>query len=199
MTTRIEALERLGRLRADIRASFFKRSSPGSTGKHSDASKFINESRTYDGKCVVCGTKKNVTKAHLIVNSLKLDYSCWNEPMYSTNFERLSPRNFLPLCGTLGEEGTCHHLFDSYQLAILFRPFDGTYHSHCFLADRLDLNKQIIIDDRAPPYRRALAWRTRECVNESSVKLTFDQQVEFLEGCNFMEDAASVAGDSSWR
>ena len=63
----------------------------------------------FDNKCAVCETASNISVAHI----LKREEDCkklkipWD---YS---------NFLVLCGTDGEQGTCHHLFDNFQMSFV--------------------------------------------------------------------------------
>jgi hypothetical protein len=153
-------------INSDERLSYF---SPmvRSAGKHSKASAQIRESAVFGGCCAFCGTTNNITIAHIVAGSNDIDYSAFNKG-YETPLDVKSARNFLPLCGTLGLQGTCHDEFDRYRITLLYNPFDDVYTIFC-----LDLNnspkaglhnQNIVVDPNFPPYRRLLAWRTRKCI-----------------------------------
>ena len=73
-------------------------------GKHSDEtpSSVKNDNRDRFGKCCVCNKTDHITMAHILpfrntCKKLGVDFDV---------------TNFIPLCGTLGQRGTCHDMFD---------------------------------------------------------------------------------------
>jgi hypothetical protein len=184
-------------INSDERLSYF---SPmvRSAGKHSKASAQIRESAVFGGCCAFCGTTNNITIAHIVAGSNDIDYSAFNKG-YETPLDVKSARNFLPLCGTLGLQGTCHDEFDRYRITLLYNPFDEVYTIFC-----LDLNnspkaglhnQNIVVDPNFPPYRRLLAWRTRKCILEYGSKME-DGGTEPFERAKISDVSISVASES---
>ena len=204
MESEVIALHGLNAAASDRRASFFKRHTAGSSGKYTAAKNFIAASAHYttEGvtKCLICGKTDKMSTAHLMASTKELDYTCWNRPYYASDFDRQSPRNYIPLCGSLFIPGSCHYLFDTYQLTILYNPINSKYQAHSFNNKFSNLNRELDIDPNALPYRRVLAWRTRECLTENVGRMTVEERKEFIDRCDFAEDAASVgSADSSWK
>lgn len=178
----------------DPRLAFFSRV-VRSTGKHSAASRQIRASTVYGNKCAFCGATSSVTTAHIVPSSSDLDYSLFSTG-YVSNLNPKSPRNFLPLCGTLGSYGTCHDEFDKFRLTLLYRPFESVYTIFCLdimNSPKSSLHmKDIVVDPAFPPYRRLLAVRTRKCLLEYGSTLP-DRGADLLRLANFSERSKSVA------
>lgn len=115
---------------------------------------------------------------------------------YVDDFNPKSPRNFIPLCGTHGEAGTCHNEFDNYQITLLYNPLKLKYVTYCFnpLFKTHLHGKEIEISGMYPPYRRLLAWRSKYCVRKNQHFLNEDLRQEFVSACNFSETSKSVDG-----
>jgi hypothetical protein len=172
---RILALERdLAKLRVDVACSndprlfFFSGVVKSRRGQHSAASVFHkNEYK----KCVFCGSKKNLTLAHLITeiqttdeSAKDISFDVYGPPTYKDRLDTKSSRNFLRLCGTKGMKGTCHDMFDNFRLSLMYNPFRGDY--QIFSVDsghRLHM-KRITLSEEAPPYRRLLCWRFKKAL-----------------------------------
>jgi len=58
-------------------------------------------------RCAVCGTTENLSVAHI----MKKIADC------ETLGCSFGASNFIVLCGSLGEAGTCHHYFDNFQMS----------------------------------------------------------------------------------
>ena len=117
----------------------------------------------YWTKCLCCGTKTNVVRAHLVVNSEKFKgvYPQFSKfGGYSTDFEGISERNHIPLCGTLGQLGTCHHSFDSAQMSLIYNPFSRLFKIY-WPKNKVHHQKVVTIPEAKKPYRRLLVWRAR--------------------------------------
>lgn len=98
-----------------------------------------------------------------------------------------SPRNFLPLCGTLGTSSgdvwSCHHLFDRHmflllptmnQLEFVVRPV------HPF-AEHLPGKAYF----RCPPYRRGLAARAKIALKMFSQNIPRERMGELVRAVDF--------------
>ena len=162
-----DVLKNEQQLRGDRRLHYFSHAVPGSSGKHSVANGLIDE--YYDNQCLLCGAT-GATKAHLVVGTSELTYEEFNPPHYNTPLDVKSVRNFIPLCGILGQKGTCHDAFDKYTVTMLC-DVSHTYYWYCldrnfthYAAVHLKPVHRLHPDHR--PYTRVLAWRTRKCYNE---------------------------------
>jgi hypothetical protein len=189
-------LEAIVNIARDDRLFYFSNAMPKSSGKHSNASSVIRKS--YGGKCLFCGSAK-ATLAHLVAGNSRVSYDDFNFPHYRDNLDVTSPRNFIPLCGTLGESETCHHQFDVYKMSLLFDPFLAQYRIFCLdsrFSKYTELNNKVVaVDPDHPPYRRLLAWRARKCVNEHSY-LMADRGEKLLEFAKFSDASRSVNNET---
>ena len=115
----------------DERLSFFSKAMPGSVGNHSEAPRIIDS--TYGRKCLFCDETKDITLAHIVAGNMDVKYSVFGKPTYKNNLEIKSARNFLPLCGNAGKEGTCscYNEFDKYLMTLLYQPFENVYRVYC--------------------------------------------------------------------
>jgi len=66
---------------------------------------------------------RKVTKAHLVVYNTRKHAEFFDKfgtaSGYSTDFDGNSERNHIPLCGTLGDKGSCHNAFDKFKMTFL--------------------------------------------------------------------------------
>lgn len=126
--------------------------------------------------------------------SKDLDYSPFSKG-YVAELDVKSPRNFIPLCGTLGSYGTCHDEFDKFRLTLLYRPFASTYTIYCLDMDESSKKslhlKDIVVDPNFPPYRRLLAWRTRKSLLEYGSEMS-DTGEGLFELAKFSDHSKSV-------
>ncbi len=196
LDARLVALEEKIAVTQDDRLVFFSRV-VRSTGRHSTASKLIRNSKVYQNSCAFCGDTTLVTVTHIVPGGNYIDYTPFSKG-YVSELDIKSPRNYLPLCGTLGSYGTCHDEFNKFRLTLLYRPFESRYTIFCLdLSEspksRLHL-KDIAVDPDFPPYRRLLAWRTRKCLLEYGSKMT-DKGEQLFELAKFSDHSKSVASD----
>ena len=194
LAAKVKRLEERGSIIQDERLSLFSKAMGRSSGKHSVASRFIDE--TYGHRCLFCGETNDVTKAHIVAANKNADYSVFCKPLYRDDLDVKSPRNFIPLCGTDGKEGTCHNEFDKYLMTLIYNPFEGKFAVRClresFPKFQLCDGRVVHVDANLPPYRRLLAWRTRKCIMEHQY-LIRGQVSEWIQLCNFSEDSHSIA------
>jgi hypothetical protein len=64
----------------------------------------------YGNKCAVCGTQDNVSVVHILKHK---------EDCAALTVE-WGASNFIALCGTDGEVGTCHSYFDNFQMSFVY-------------------------------------------------------------------------------
>ena len=131
-----------------------------------------------------------VTVAHLIREKF----------LESLDGSRSRERNFIPLCGTHGMVGTCHHLFDSYLLAFIWV---GKHNRWLRLVhpDYSFLRGETVYPGKVKPSRTLLHAH-------AEASLDFYEQITFLgspspplKGVAYPEDVADGEGRSrveSW-
>jgi hypothetical protein len=132
----------------------------------------FRQNSAYWATCLHCGVKNNVTRAHLMTNADRLRKEQQKyfglEAGYASEFDGFSERNHIPLCGTLGKIGTCHHNFDSGKLTLVYNPFSRKYFFY-------ELDKklhEVQVPKDIVPYRRVLAWRARhDAIRRSDIIL----------------------------
>ena len=171
---------------------------PKSKGSHSTASRQIKN--TYGPICLFCGSNEGVTLAHLVAGNAYVDYSSFGIPTYREDLDVKSARNFIPLCGTLGMEGSCHNEFDQYLITVVHNPFGeagNQYKIQCLRPDfakYVELNHKIIVVKEPYPYRRLLAWRNRKCLLEHG-HLCGNEVIDIVRAGDLSEIANSVNND----
>lgn len=136
------------------------------TGSHRSASEYHKS--LYDC-CLFCGTTHELTMAHLISElrpDSDFDLSMFGPPHYKDEVDVKSNRNFLLLCGTSGKAGTCHDMFDRFELSLVYDALHNRYtlvHVH---SDHRLHGKVVDIRGHVQPYRRLLAWRYKNSISK---------------------------------
>ena len=148
----------------DPRLSYWSPAMPGSEKSHSTVS--IQLKQVYTG-CVICMLKGLVVpakSAHIVASNKSINYELFNYPNYADDINPKCIRNYIPLCGTLGEANSCHNEFDQFLLTFIYNPMQQNFQIVCLRADwrHYDLNGRSITFLHQP-YRRLLAWRSRHC------------------------------------
>ena len=221
---KVEELEREKRLNFDPRLHLFARNVKGSHSYRSKSNNSstdndkqrqlkeltkiaktnANKLFTSDGQilatCIVCGKDGSneipIIAAHIISSALE-DYSAFGvENGYKDNLDVFSTRNFMPLCGTLGAEGTCHDAIDKHLIHVRYNPFAKSYHVDCSPGapeQFYDISKRPL--NTPPgfnPYCRLLAWRSRKCGTEYGFVPDFGH----FEAMNKLSEIGSSLGDN---
>jgi len=183
-------------MRTDPRLFYFSVAMPRSTGSHSVASRVVR--KCYGIKCLFCGETNDVSLAHLVAGNIAVDYSAFGKSNgYRDDLDVKSPRNFIPLCGSLGKVGTCHDAFDKHLLTMLFNPMNNLYRVISFnssFAKHAEVNnKELSVPEKCRPYTRLLTWRARKCLFEHGYRIAEDIST-VLTAVNLSDE--SKAGDS---
>jgi hypothetical protein len=186
----------------DPRLSYFSAAMSGSRGsRHSAASKQIKEA--YGRVCLFCGSNEGVTLAHLVAGNPVVNYGVFGPPKYVDPFDYRSARNFIFLCGTSGQKGTCHNEYDSYLIGMVPLPLGGGANQCQLICLRPDfekykeLNNKTILMREPHPYRRILTWRNRKCLLEHGGLCSGGVIQNALRACDLSEMANSVSNDDS--
>lgn len=128
--------------------------------------------------CCVCGTTENVTVAHI----LKHRDSCaaiglpWDAS------------NFIPLCGTRGVYGSCHHLFDTFQMSFIYTKSASTW---SVVGGGIGKhNKAVIFPTQ--PHKLALHTHLARCIVIKSITPEQCQLNPEIEGEDQLEDSGEI-------
>lgn len=182
-------------LRGDKRLLFFGAAAESSKGDHSAADKKIDS--WYQKKCLICGVKEGVSRAHLVSGKSTTDFSPFGPPTYANALDVKSARNFIPLCGSLGEQGSCHDAFDKFYITIVRNELTGTLFCYCiapveFFPRRAKVHlKELNLHSEHRPYSRLLVWHARKCYAEHSYWVD-DEAVGKLGSLVDLSDTASA-------
>ncbi len=137
---------------------------PGSDRSHSTVSRRLK--KEYEG-CAICklkGLTVPANAAHIVASNSSINYALFNRPHYPDDIDPKCIRNYIPLCGTLGEKDSCHNEFDQFLLAFIYNPLERNFIITCLRSSwtHYDLNGSTISFSHQP-YRRLVAWRSRHC------------------------------------
>ena len=123
---------------------------------------------------------------------------------YVDELDSKSKRNFIPLCGTKGQAGTCHNEFDNFGITLLYNPLTKKYVKYCLNPDfkpNENLHgEETEITGEFPPYCRLLSWRSRTCTQRNQFFFggDNDKRQDFLNACKLSEvNSIKRGGDSS--
>jgi hypothetical protein len=187
----------------DSRLSCFRDGVSASSSRPSRTNSILRDQ--YGGRCLLCDETTGVGFAHIVASAKELNFKSFGvENGYIDELDVSSPRNFIPLCGSKGDRGTCHDEFDSYRIALFYNPFGRNYTVHCLddkFKDGAIHGKVVNISGPCHPYRRLLAWRSRKCAlaNQYLFKDKREYHEEYLGRCNFCEGSSTNgnSGDGS--
>ena len=68
---------------------------------------------------------------------------------YLEDFNATCGRNFFPLCGSMGQVGTCLDAFYRSQLTLLYNPFKRSYYFTGPFLDDLKIPRSSIVENRS--------------------------------------------------
>jgi hypothetical protein len=108
----------------------------------------------YGNKCAVCQSQENVTVAHI----LKRKKDC------SLLKVEWDASNFIALCGTGGEVGTCHSLFVNFQMSFVHGDNIGGWR---VVGGKKEYRERLVNLATNPPKRSLHSHFARCVLNES--------------------------------
>lgn len=165
----------------------------------------------YHNKCLLCGVTDEhakLTVAHLVSHNSDSDYSNFQPPIYKSFFDPASVRNRILLCGTKTEQGTCHNLFDYFNVIIVFNPMTPSYDAVCVKehSSRPSLKKNARwslefpadMSEESKPYKRLLAWRIRSTALKQASSLTAEELQQYVT-CADLSEAEEVPNTGESR
>ena len=148
--------------------------------------------------CFFCGTTEAITIAHIVSTGEDAYDDFGSANMYRNPLDVFSARNFIPLCGTLGQRDSCHDAYDKHLVAILHNPFEQRYFLFC--AD--EAPGRLVALSQAPghclklpvgwtPYHRLLAWRAQY----SAVRHRYNVDLTTFRSMNALSEGAESVAD----
>ena len=175
--------------------AYFADGASGSSVKSKEERRDLREylEENYGGKCLFCG-EDEFTCAHIVSDVKGEDYKKFGiNNRYVDELDSKSKRNFIPLCGTKGQAGTCHNEFDNFGITLLYNPLTKKYVKYCLNPDfKPDENlhgEETEITGEFPPYCRLLSWRSRTCAQRNQFFFggDNDKRQAFLNACKISE------------
>jgi len=132
----------------------------------------------YGNKCAVCQSQDNVTVAHI----LKRKQDC------SLLKVEWDASNFIALCGTEGEVGTCYSLFDNFQMSFVYiTSVDAA--GWRVVGGKSEYHQKLVNLATNPPKRSLHSHFARCVLNESLLCVNDDYDYDYdLDVSDEMED-----------
>jgi hypothetical protein len=170
-----------------------------------NARKIFTDNEKRVPTCVICNKEDSITFAHIISSALD-DYSLFGiKNNYKDDLDVFSERNFMPLCGTEGENGSCLDAIDKHLIHVRYDVFQKLYHVNCSPnapEHFIEISKRsLIVPPGWNPYHRLLAWRSRKCGTEYGFIPdfgSFETMNRFSENSNSVRDINDdMNGDAS--
>ena len=153
----------------------------GSSSTSSNTSISVSSSRkAYKnriGVCMGCGINSSLTIAHIVSHRRSADINTLFgiDGNYIDEVDVESERNYLVLCGTHGQQGTCHNYFDNLHMSLYYcRETDesgdasdeeGVFKWYCSdVAISARMSRVWTAQEIGEKYVRLLNWRTLRTV-----------------------------------
>jgi hypothetical protein len=116
--------------------------------------------------CLYCGRKAEdegimISAVSIVVANHELNEAFGKSNGYNDDFDVLSPRNYIPLCGARDELESCSQLYSNDSLALLYDPFTSKF----YFVTEDGYKRYVSIPEMFHPYRRLLCWRFRKMRN----------------------------------
>eukprot|EP01032_Pedospumella_encystans_P025990 gene25990-29357_t len=135
-------------------------------------------------RCLICGADAQscgrvISEAHILEGVRTYAYDEYGTASgYADDLDPSSARNYIPLCGTEGQAGSCHDLFDTFKIALLYNPLKSVYFLYTPLGHYVEgYHGKVIrnIPHDFLPYKRLLAARAFatgfQCLDETMLNL----------------------------
>jgi hypothetical protein len=183
------------------------RSSRNSTSANEKKEEMRKTGLKIKDPCPIC--KKGVISgyAHLIGGDFsQLDPSNPLSIRLNANYTALydvkSHRNFIPMCGSLGEKGTCHDLFDNRKFFVVPTLLvDGNHFTVKSAHPDADALNDTTFELSYSPYRRGLAalakFAFKKHMHQKRIGLEHEVLVDFSESSSNRQREATGGSSSS--
>ena len=193
-------LESKQRIASDPRLAYFTGIVGSKNGSHKTATNY-HKAKQY--RCALCGScdQSKLTMAHLISEVSKddaetacLNFNCFGPPTYPDQLDTKSARNFMYLCGTKGQRGSCHDMFDNFRIGLLYDPLNQDFVLFCVDEIHPLNGNRIRFEGDFLPYRRLLAWRMRRTLSLHLGSLASRSTSSICDVIDCSEQSSSVVG-----
>ena len=145
----------------------------------------------YDRKCVVCGVDPTANRLISCVHILNSAKAC------KTLLIKWTKRNFLALCGSYGDEGSCHDAFDKGKMSFMHISGESTLWK--VIGGGPDLHNRIV-DLKSNPYKRTLHTHLARCIVNQSLVLPIEAEdidPDDVSASNSIEDKSTTISNPS--
>lgn len=158
----------------------------------------------YWHSCAFCGASEaktmTIAKAPIFTDPISSCETLGLNDGFAEEIEPNSHRNFIPLCGTIGDRVSCLHFFDLCMITPCWNPFSQQFYlltpkpclEQLTAAGKHILHGKVLNIPRAfYPYRRLLAARAKACAVRHN-----DEELLTAPNLTISMDAASKASDN---
>ena len=184
---------------------------PGAASSRGTASLTIKASRriylSRIGVCMCCGTDgsahrlkdalSGLTVTHIVPNMPQINVLFGTDNHYRDDVRIECESNYLVLCGTQDQNGSCHNEYDNFQMSLYYNKDTDRYEWVMNDGSR-ELTKvdgSVIIPSVLDPaqvgrkYARLLNWRTIRTLLQPGVAIPIDERAQLMNNLkNWEED-----------
>lgn len=184
----------------------------GSSSTSSSTSVSVSSSRrayrNRIGVCMGCGINSELSIAHIVSHrrSATINTLFGIDGNYIDEVDVESERNYLVLCGSHGQQGTCHNYFDNLQMSLYYcreaesdesgdvSDEEGVFKWYCSdVALSARVSRVWRAQEMGEKYVRLLNWRTLRTILQPGMRFPGPsaERTEFINNLKIWEEAES--------
>ena len=183
----------------------------GSSSTSSSTPSILSSRRAYRtqiGVCMGCGITSNLSIAHIVSHRRSADINTLFgiDGNYIDEVDVESERNYLVLCGSHGQQGTCHNYFDNLQMSLYYcreaesdesgdaSDEEGVFKWYCSDVEMsARMSRVWRAQEIGEKYVRLLNWRTLRTILQPSMRFPGPsaERTAFINNLKIWEEAES--------
>ena len=162
--------------------------------------------RNQIGVCMGCGNNSNLSIAHIVSHRRGADINLLfgTDGNYIDEVDVESERNYLVLCGSHGQQGTCHNYFDNLQMSLYYcreaesdesgdaSDEEGVFKWFCSdVAISARMSRVLRAQEIGEKYVRLLNWRTLRTILQPGMRFPGPsaERTAFINNLKIWEEA----------
>ena len=162
--------------------------------------------RNQIGVCMGCGNNSNLSIAHIVSHRRGADINLLfgTDGNYIDEVDIESERNYLVLCGSHGQQGTCHNYFDNLQMSLYYcreaesdesgdaSDEEGVFKWFCSdVAISARMSRVLRAQEIGEKYVRLLNWRTLRTILQPGMRFPGPsaERTAFINNLKIWEEA----------
>ena len=182
----------------------------GSSSTSTSTLKSVSSSRrayrNQIGVCMGCGIDSDLSIAHIVSHRRSADINTLFgiDGDYIDDVDVESERNYLVLCGSHGQQGTCHNYFDNLQMSLYYcsgaesdesgyaSDEEGVFKWYCSdVAISARMSRVWRAQEIGEKYARLLNWRTLRTILQPGMRFPGPsaERTEFINNLKIWEEA----------